>query len=810
MHLCQKVRTRIVIPFPATADQTRLRITIRGAVQGVGFRPFIYRLATSYNLTGHVSNDTHGVCIEVEGPQAALEQFVQAIPVQKPPLAIIHTLEHEWLPPHGYTTFTIRHSEQQGNKSVLVLPDIATCTECLHDILDPANRRYRYPFTNCTNCGPRFSIIHALPYDRPNTTMAHFTMCPTCQQEYESSTNRRFHAQPNACATCGPTLAYHVRAHNQPPTTTDDHRWQNDHTSDTIILAAAEALRAGTIIAVKGLGGFHLMADATNPDAVARLRERKPRRDKPLALMVRDVAQAHTLCELTSHDETALASPEAPILLLPRKATAPIAPNVAPESATLGIMLAYTPLHHLLLREVDRPLVATSGNLSDEPICTDNQDALERLGHIADCFLLHNRPIERHVDDSIAWIVGNTLRVLRRARGYAPLPVIVQQTLPTILATGAHLKATIALSGTPHHTPDRVYTPVFISQHIGDLETLEATAAFERVIADFLRLYEANPVAIAHDMHPDYVSTRWAMEITGTLPHTHDAPRLIAVQHHHAHFASCLADNGIGDDVLALGVTWDGTGYGTDGTIWGGEFLLGTAASVTRIAHLRPFCLPGGEAAVREPRRVALALLWDVLGDAVMERDDLPPVRACSPTDRRVLLHMMQQQINAPITTSAGRLFDGIAALIGLHQHVSFEGQAAMALEYAAHYETSCKVVYPFAIVLDEDGTYAIDWRPLIKAIVSDLQHNVSPAIISMEVHNTLAQAIVAIARLAGEPRVALTGGCFQNRILTQQTTKHLTDAGVEVLLHRQVPPNDGGISLGQIVVAAAHMKWSM
>lgn len=792
-----------------TTPQMRLRITIRGAVQGVGFRPFIYRLAISYHLTGQVSNDTHGVCIEVEGLQAVLEEFVQAIPVQKPPLAIIHSLEHEWLLPHGYTTFTICHSEQQGDKSVLVLPDIATCTECLHDIFDPANRRHRYPFTNCTNCGPRFSIIQALPYDRPNTTMAHFVMCPACQQEYESPEDRRFHAQPNACAMCGPALAYDSRAQNQPQMNTDERRCKDEHTSDAI-LAAAEALRTGSIVAVKGLGGFHLMVDATNADAVARLRERKPRRDKPLALMVRDLVLARTLCELTPQDEAALASPEAPILLLPRKATAPVAPNVAPESATFGIMLAYTPLHHLLLHEVGRPLVATSGNLSDEPICTDNQDAFERLGHIADCFLLHNRPIERHVDDSIAWVVGDTLRVLRRARGYAPLPVLVQHALPTILATGAQLKTTIALSGSPQQVrPDSAYTPVFISQHIGDLETLEATVAFERVIADFLRLYEASPVAIAHDMHPDYVSTRWAIEATGALSHTHAPPRLIAVQHHHAHLASCLVDNGIGDDIPALGVTWDGTGYGTDGTIWGGEFLLGTAASVTRIAHLRPFCLPGSEAAVREPRRIALALLWNVFGDAVMERDDLLPVQACSPTERRVVLHMMQHHINSPVTTSAGRLFDGIAALIGLHQQVSFEGQAAMALEYAAHHETACDAVYPFAIASSSSGTYHIDWRPLIEAIVSDLQHRLSPAIISMEVHNTLAQAIVAIARLAGEPRVALTGGCFQNRILTQQTTRHLTDAGFEVLLHRQVPPNDGGISLGQIVVAAAQMKWS-
>jgi hydrogenase maturation protein HypF len=637
--------------------------------------------------------------------------------------------------------------------------------------------------------------------------------------------------------------------------------------------AAANALRAGQIVAVKGLGGFHLMVDAGNGEAVARLRQRKQRYEKPLALMVRDLAAARRLVHVDEQAAALLSSAEAPIVLLPRRADAPAAANVAPGNPTLGVMLAYTPLHHLLLDTLARSaprlssepasqcpggcaqtgqsegkgsetghsieaLVATSGNLSDEPICIDNDEAVQRLGHVADLFLVHDRPIARHMDDSVAWIVEGQGRLLRRARGYAPLPVRLARPAPTILAVGAHLKNTVALS---------VGHQVFISQHIGDLETVEAMSAFERVIADFLRLYEAEPVAIAHDMHPDYLSTRWARENdergmmndeSGAEPsRAGGAERrssfivqhssLVPVQHHHAHLAACLAENGVNGP--ALGVTWDGTGYGLDGTIWGGEFLLGDAAGFVRVAHLRPFRLPGGDAAVKGPRRVALALLWELYGEASLDMDDLAPIRALPASERQVLNQMLRRGLSAPVTTSAGRLFDGVAALLGLHQRVSFEGQAAMTLEYAV--DAREEGAYPvqvetqrsseelrgnqenlppsssrFPSVPPSSPPLILDWHPLLVALLGDLRAGVSSGIMAGRFHNGLAAAIVAVAQAIGQPQVALTGGCFQNRLLLERTAGRLRQAGFDVLLHRQVPPNDGGISLGQVAVAAARL----
>jgi hydrogenase maturation protein HypF len=825
------------------STKQRLRIEIHGAVQGVGFRPFVYRLANEHALTGWVINDTQGVFIEVEGPRSNLARFLERLPAEKPPRSIIHTLESAWLDPAGYERFEIRHSDVQGAKTVLVLPDIATCADCMAEVLDPTDRRQRYPFTNCTNCGPRFTIIQALPYDRPNTTMRQFIMCPDCQAEYENPLDRRFHAQPNACPVCGPRLT--LLGRSQITDTIDAQMaaggpWSVVAAGDEALCRTADTLRAGQILAVKGLGGFHLMVDARNAEAVARLRERKPRRDKPFALMARDLDQTQTLCEIPPHAEELLTSPEAPIVLLHRLPGAPVAENVAPGNPTLGVMLPYTPLHHLLLRELDFPVVATSGNLTDEPICTDEHEATQRLGHIADLFLVHDRPIARHVDDSVAWVVRNETRLLRRARGYAPLPVLVPRPLPTVLAVGAHLKNTVALS---------VDRQVFISQHIGDLETPEAMDAFERVIADFLSLYEATPVAIAHDMHPDYLSTRWAVEQggkdageqggspswlagqggaggqgnDGDLPRSPTPPppcTLVPVQHHHAHLASCLAENGV--EGLTLGVTWDGTGYGTDGTVWGGEFLLGDTADFTRVAHLRPFRLPGGDAAIKEPRRVALALLWELYGDAVLDREDLAPVKAFQPAERRLLAQMLDRDLNAPLTTSAGRLFDAIAALLNLHQKVTFEGQAAMALEFAA--SPAVEDAYPVGLTTDRRSPIAdrsgsssgngsrpsaviLDWQPLVEAVLEDLQRGIKPGIIAGRFHNALIDAILVVAKAVGEPRVALTGGCFQNRLLTERAAQRLNEAGFEVLLHRQVPPNDGGISLGQVVVAAARLR---
>jgi hydrogenase maturation protein HypF len=770
---------------PATERQ-RLRIEVHGAVQGVGFRPFVYRLATDLRLAGWVINDTQGVFIEVEGAAEDVARFDARLRTDRPPLALIQSVETTWLAPVGYARFEIRHSESGGPKTALVLPDVATCADCHAEIFDPADRRHGYPFTNCTNCGPRFSIITALPYDRPNTTMRAFVMCPACRAEYDNPADRRFHAQPNACPVCGPHLALWSASGEVLPAGDDA----------AVIEQVAEALREGLIVAVKGLGGFHLMVDARDVAAVARLRERKRRPGKPLAVMARDLAQAQAIGVISAEAAAALTSPESPIVLLPRRIEARVAENVAPGNPTLGVMLAYTPLHQLLLSAIDFPVVATSGNLSDEPICIDEFEAVERLGGVADLFLVHNRPITRHVDDSIVWLAAGERRVLRRARGYAPLPILAPQPLPTVLGVGAHLKNAVALS---------VGRQVFISQHIGDLETAEAMAAFERVIADLTRLYEAAPVAIAHDMHPDYLSTRWAED----QAQRGSTARLVAVQHHHAHLAACLADNAA--TAPALGVTWDGTGYGPDGTVWGGEFLLGDATGYRRVAHLRPFRLPGGEAAIHEPRRVALALLWEMFGEAALERDDLAPVRSFSVAERGVLGRMLERGVNTPLTSSVGRLFDGVAALIGLYQRVSYEGEAAMALEFIA--DPAVAEAYPLPGMPTPPGSGAtaadvwLDWEPLLRQALDDVRHGVPAGVVAARFHNALVEAIVATAQYVGEAHVALSGGCFQNRWLLERAAARLRASGFEVLLHRQMPPNDGCISLGQVMVAAARLN---
>ncbi len=787
----------------AVADRAalkqRLRVEIHGAVQGVGFRPFVYRLATDLALRGWVINDTRGVFIEAEGSPARLWEFLDRLSQEKPPLAMIQSLETTWLPAQGYPGFEIRHSDHHGARTVMVLPDMATCADCLAEVLDAGDRRARYPFTNCTNCGPRYSIIENLPYDRPHTSMRRFVMCEACEAEYTDPRDRRFHAQPNACARCGPMLAFYasdaqpadiVAPPDFPPHYLD---YTLISLADDALRQAASALRSGRILAIKGLGGFHLMVDARNHDAIARLRQRKQRPHKPFALMVRDMAQARTLCEVSSSAETLLNSPQAPIVLLPRRPDAPVAANVAPDHPTLGIMLPYTPLHHLLLRELDFAVVATSGNLSDEPICTDEWEAMRRLGHIARAFLIHNRPIVRYVDDSVSWIVADAPRLLRRARGYAPLPVLLPTAAPTVLAVGAQLKNTVALS---------VGRQAFISQHIGDLDSARSLSAFERVIADFLRLYEVEPVAIAHDMHPDYGSTRWAEAQLQATDHLISLP----VQHHHAHLASCLAENGVQGE--ALGVTWDGTGYGNDGTIWGGEFLLGDARSFERVATLRPFRLPGGDAAIKAPCRLAFALLWELYGEEILAWEHLPAIRFLRRDQRRLLAQMLEKGVNAPVTTSMGRLFDAVAALLNLHQEVSFEGQAAMALEFSVN--GTAPEPYPLAFMEQgEDHSRHLrtwDWAPMVRAILHDLANGVSAGEIAGRFHRTLVALIVAMAREIGNPRVALSGGVFQNRLLSEWAAHDLTAAGFEVLLHHQVPPNDGGISLGQLAVAAAQL----
>lgn len=780
----------------------RLGLDVTGAVQGVGFRPFVFRLASELGLTGRVRNDARGASIEIEGPRSILDLFCERLPAELPPPAALLSTHTQWLEVAGYRDFSIEESDVAGERSAVILPEIATCAECLSEILDPADRRYRYPFTNCTHCGPRFSILESLPYDRPNTSMRIFEMCALCRREYGDPRNRRFHAQPNACPGCGPQLGLL------------DRNGETLAVRDEALLAAARALLAGRILAVKGLGGFHLMALGSNGWSVRALRQRKGRYGKPLALMVRDLDQAREICVVSEEAAALLSSPQAPIVLLPRRRGARIAPEVAPRNPYLGVMLPYTPLHHLLLREVGAPVVATSGNLRDEPICIDNIEGLARLGHIADLFLVHDRPIVRHVDDSVFASSGAGVQPVRRARGYAPLPITVERELPPILAVGAHLKNVVAVS---------VGRSVFLSQHIGDMETPQAMAAFERVLRDFLDLYGVRPAVVACDLHPGYPSTEWLERVrTGFGGEERDRKadgwrrmireaRLGRVQHHHAHLASCLADNGVTGP--ALGVTWDGTGYGPDGSVWGGEFLVGSAAGYRRVASLRPFRLPGGDAAVHEPRRVALALLWELIGEAALERRELAPVAGLTEAETRVFARMLERGFCAPLTSSAGRLFDGVAALLDLHQRVGFEGEAAMALEFCA--DPMVRAAYPIHVVSPqapegddrERVPLHLDWRPLIAAILQDLARKVEPAVIAARFHNALAQGIVAIARHADEPIVALTGGCFQNRLLTERTKTQLERAGFKVLLHRRVPTNDGGISLGQVAVAAAGLE---
>jgi hydrogenase maturation protein HypF len=758
----------------------RLRVAIRGAVQGVGFRPFAYRLAAELKLTGWVQNSPQGVRIEVEGEPVRVEEFLLRIESEKPPLAAIHSMEPSMLDARGDDTFVIRASDETGEATALLLPDIATCPDCLRELFDPSNRRYGYAFTNCTHCGPRFSIVESLPYDRPNTTMRLFAMCDACRAEYGDPRDRRFHAQPNACPECGPHIELWSRKGK---------RLASHHPA---LLDAAAAVRAGSIVAVKGLGGFHLVADARNEQAVKQLRLRKGRQEKPFAVMVPSLQFIGNACFVSGPERRLLRSPEAPIVLLRRRdEVSACAPSVAPGNPYLGVMLPYTPLHHLLLAELGFPVIATSGNVSDEPICIEEREAIERLDGIADLFLVHNRPIARPVDDSVVRILAGRELVLRRARGYAPLPIglaSLRAPAPSVLALGAHLKNTIALSAG---------SSVFLSQHIGDLETPEAFCVFRQVIEDFQQMRSVQPAVVACDAHPDYRSSVWGRGFAAraNIPVT-------AVQHHVAHVAACMAENEIDDP--ALGVSWDGTGYGTDGTVWGGEFLRVEKSEWHRIAHLRVFPLPGGEAAVREPRRAALGLLYALLGPQALSLTHLPPLAAFSSTELRALRTMLERGVNSPLTSSAGRLFDAVAALTGIRQRSSFEGQAAMELEFAL---VACETDhhYRFAItqgVDDSSPAWVVDWRPMVLAILEDIAAGTPAAETAAKFHNTLVEIIAAVAQRSGEPRVVLTGGCFQNRYLTELTVARLRKDGFRPYWHQRVPPNDGGIALGQAAMA--------
>lgn len=756
-----------VSPQPAVS---RFRVEICGAVQGVGFRPFVFRLAQDLGVKGWVTNSAAGVSLEAEAPANVLREFLRRLEAEKPSISFIQSLETTCLDPVGFESFEIRESSG-GEKTALVLPDLATCPECLREIFDPGNRRYQYPFTNCTNCGPRFTIIKALPYDRPRTTMKHFTMCEECLREYADPRDRRFHAQPNACPRCGPQLEL-WGAEGQTLARKQD-----------ALLAAAAAVRAGQCVAVKGLGGFHLLVDARSEEAVQSLRTRKRREEKPFALMFPSAEVLLRYCETSETERRLLRSPESPIVLLRRRQQDDsLAPSIAPRNPYLGVLLPYTPLHHLLLHELGFPVVATSGNLSEEPICTDEHDALRRLHGIAEVFLVHNRPILRHVDDSVVREMGGRELVVRRARGFAPLPVRVDRSLPVILATGAQQKNTISAS---------LRSQVFLSQHIGDLESEPSYEAFRSVISAFETLYELKPAAIACDLHPDYLSTQYAQ--ARPLPK-------IAVQHHYAHILSCMAENQLRPPVL--GIAWDGTGFGEDGTVWGSEVLHVIDGSFRRVAHLRPFLLPGGEKAVREPRRCALALLYEVFGEDAFCSGFLPP-GVFSDDELRVLRTMLAGKINSPLTTSAGRLFDGFASLLNLRHIARFEGQAAMELEFALS-RSPGEDSWPFAIT-ERDGMLILDWEPAVREALA--QKELPLAVASARFHNMLVAMGVEVAKRIGEKRVALSGGCFQNKYLTERFIGCLRAAGFQPYWHQRVPPNDGGIALGQIIAAADRLQ---
>jgi len=751
----------------------RLRVAIRGAVQGVGFRPFVYRLANQLALTGWVNNSPQGVFIEVEGTHDKLSQFLVRLADEKPPQSSIHSLESSVLDAAGFKDFAIRESVDSGSKTAIVLPEIAACTDCLDEVNDPANRRFQYPFTNCTNCGPRFSIIEALPYDRANTTMKAFDMCEACRAEYDDPADRRFHAQPNACPKCGPQIELWDGAGNVTS------KFQE------ALTGAAQAIRDGKIVALKGLGGFHLLCDAANDRAVNELRRRKRREEKPFAVMFPSLVAIRTECETNELESRMLTSPESPIVLLKKnkKVSSQLSTLIAPGNPYIGAMLPYTPLHHLLMKELKFPIVATSGNLSDEPICIDAHEALKRLSGIADVFLVHDRPITRHVDDSIMRVMMDRPTVVRRARGLAPLPVPLTDDVQPVISVGGHLKNAVALS---------VGHNAFVSQHIGDLETPEALGAFRNVIDSLERLYEVSPGIIACDAHPDYLSTNYANGTKLTR---------VSVQHHYAHILSCMAENDVKPP--ALGIAWDGTGYGTDGTVWGGEFLVINDSGFDRMAHLRTFRLPGGDVAAREPRRSAIGILFEIFGEKAFDRHDLFPVLSFIPSEQIMLKRMLQGGLNAPRTSSAGRLFDAVASIIGLREKIRYEGQAAMELEFLADADEQACYAFELAV-----GTpIVLDWEPMIHGIIADTSDGISAPRIAAKFHNTLVEMMVRMAIVADEKSVALSGGCFQNKYLMERAIKRLRESGFNVYWHQRVPTNDGGIALGQAAAAAMALR---
>jgi len=740
----------------------RIRIKIKGCVQGIGFRPFVYRIATQLGLKGFIKNTFDGVLIEVEGKEYLLDEFIKKLKRDKPYLAIYHFFEFSEISLKYNKEFKIIKSEKKGERESFILPDIATCKLCIEEIFNKNNKRYLYPFTNCTFCGPRFSIIEDLPYDRNNTTMKLFKMCESCREEYNNPMDRRFHAQPNACPNCGPKI-YLLDSKGKIISKKD------------ALERAATIIRDGKILALKGLGGYQLLVDARNENAVINLRKIKKRKEKPFAVMFPDLEILKKYVILGDFEIKLLESIESPIVLLRKKKS--LAKSLAPGNSYIGAMLPYTPLHHILMYKLQFPVVCTSGNISDEPIIIEDKQAISTLK--ADYFLVHNRPIKRPVDDSVVRAIVNKKIIIRRARGYVPLPIIVEQELPNILAVGAHLKNTVSISKN---------NKIFISQHIGDMNTWETFKLFKKIIRDFKNIYKIKPEGIVCDAHPEYITTKFAENIA-----TKNNLSLIKVYHHHAHIASCMLDNNLGCKVL--GVAWDGAGYGLDKTIWGGEFLLSNYENFSRVASFRPFYLIGGERAIREPRRILLSILYEIYGENCFELNFIK--NKFSKKEINILKKMIGKDIMLFKTSSVGRLFDAVASILNLKQKLNFEGQGAIMVESIAENTSDS-----YSFKLRKSDIWIINWEPLFLEIIDDIKHKINLGIIAGKFHNTLVKIIGEIARKSKIKKIVLSGGVFQNSYLTRKVVSFL-GKNFEIYIHDKIPPNDAGISVGQVIIGA-------
>lgn len=753
----------------------RYTIKINGIVQGVGFRPFIYNLAIKHNLHGFVRNDSQGVEIDVQGKDDALDSFIRHIKENPPPLAKIYDFLYNEQLPHAVQDFQIIDSNSGLYNTTSISPDISICPDCLRELFDRDNRRFGYPFINCTNCGPRYSIILNVPYDRPYTSMGIFQMCSDCEKEYHDPTNRRFHAQPNACSVCGPQVRLLDRDGKLP---------DNDSIKCTVNL-----LLKGAIVAVKGLGGFHLLCDADNNECVSRLRERKRREAKPLAVMAKDLERIGTFAYYTDEESLLLTSPQRPIVLLPKNTKQPLAEQVAPAHKCYGVMIAYTPLHYLLLDSPLRAIVATSGNMTEEPIAISNEEALERLNTIADYFLIHNRDIVNRSDDSIARVINHKPALVRRSRGFVPMPILLSERLPLALGCGGELKNTLCyIRG----------NTAYLSQHIGDMENVQAIKFFHETEEHLSKILDIHPEIVAHDLHPEYYTSNYAQ--------TYQNAKKVSVQHHHAHMVSCMAENGYSDK--ALGIILDGTGYGIDGNIWGGEVLSGDWNDFERLGHLEYIPMPGGDKAVHEPWRMGISYLYYTYGNGMYDLS-LPVLQYRDVQTIDFLIRMIERGLNCPKTSSCGRLFDGVASILGIQMENRYEGQAAVEMEQLLNVEPVTES-YPFKLIYDASPVQ-IPIKPIIEGIVDDFVHKIPISIIAAKFHNTIAHAFFSIVNTLQKQlsisTIVLSGGCFQNVYLSNYLRTLCEDAGLNVLTHAQVPSNDGGISLGQAIIGGKRMK---